>query len=96
MKKIKSSQNITLINFYKEILEANNIATVIKNYYLTGGVGDLPANEVVPELWVIDDDQYDAAKALLKSEKGSAWQCKCGEKIEGQFEQCWNCGGLRA
>lgn len=95
MKKILSSPNITVVNFYKELLASNAIETVIKNYYLSAGIGDLPANEVVPELWVINDDQYEQAKALLKSEKGPAWQCECGEKIEGQFEQCWKCGKTR-
>lgn len=95
MKKIFSSQNVSLVNFYKEILEINGIASIVKNYYLTSGIGDLPPNEVVPELWILDDQQYKQAKALLSAEKGPPWQCLCGEKIEGQFEQCWKCGHLR-
>lgn len=96
MKKMLTSQNVTLVSFYQSILESNGIKTFIKNYYLSSGVGDLPANAVFPELWILEDDQYQAAKALLLAEKESPWQCHCGEKILGQFAQCWKCGKLRA
>jgi len=95
MKKIFSSQDVALVGFYKNLLENNNIETIIKNYYLTGGIGDLPANECVPELWVLDDDKAEAATALLQVEKHSSWQCSCGEKLGGQFAECWKCGKMR-
>ncbi|MDX1900810.1 MAG: DUF2007 domain-containing protein [Gammaproteobacteria bacterium] len=95
MKKIIASQDITLMNIYKQLLEDNNIAATIKNYYLTSGIGDLPPNECVPELWILDDHQFEQAKALLKPEKNTAWQCDCGENIEGEFAQCWKCGKVR-
>jgi hypothetical protein len=22
------------------------------------------------------------------------WQCRCGELVEGGFEQCWRCGAM--
>jgi hypothetical protein len=22
------------------------------------------------------------------------WHCRCGEMVEGGFEQCWQCGAL--
>ena len=95
MKKVYASPNIAIVNLYKEILEQNGIETLMKNYYLTSGVGDLPPNECVPELWIMDDEQYENAKSLLTTNKGPAWQCECGEKIEGQFAQCWKCGQQR-
>lgn len=96
MKKILTSQNVTLVNFYKELLEQHGMTTIIKNYYLTGGIGDLPPNECVPELWIVEDDKYDEAQALLKAEKGEPWVCECGEKIGGQFGQCWKCGKVKS
>jgi hypothetical protein len=97
MKKILSSTDVLLVGFYKAILESHGIAMMIKNYYLTSGVGDLPPNECVPELWLMDDDRLEEAKALLSlnDEKDSAWQCVCGEKIASQFGQCWKCGKVR-
>jgi len=95
MKKIFTSTDISLVGFYKTILEANGITCIIKNYFLTSGIGDLPANECVPELWIMDDTKLEAAKALLTTKKDTPWQCECGEKIAGQFFQCWKCGKLR-
>ncbi len=95
MKKIFASQNITLIGFYKALLEDNGIAAIVKNYYLTSGVGDLPPNECVPELWIIEDDKWEEAKELLKTDNSTSWQCACGEKMSGQFAQCWKCGRVR-
>lgn len=95
MKKIFSSQDVTLVGFYKTLLEDNGIETMVKNYYLTGAAGDIPPNECIPELWILDDEKYDEAKALLTTDKNPPWQCECGEKISGQFAQCWQCGRLR-
>ncbi|RDI43377.1 putative signal transducing protein [Aquicella lusitana] len=95
MKKVFTSSNITLVSFYKTLLEDNGIAVIVKNYYLTGGVGDIPPNECVPELWVIDDDLLDEAMAILSTQKQTPWVCACGEKHGGQFVQCWKCGKIR-
>lgn len=95
MKKVFASSDVSLVSLYQAMLEDNDIPTIIKNYYLTSGVGDLPANECVPELWIIQDEQLDEARNLLSVEKSNSWVCKCGEKITGQFAQCWKCGNLR-
>ncbi|VVC75632.1 hypothetical protein AQUSIP_09220 [Aquicella siphonis] len=95
MEKIFSSQDITLVSFYQAMLEDNGIASIIKNYYLSGGVGDLPANACVPELWVLDDNQAQAARELLRGKTGAPWQCDCGEQMAAQFSQCWKCGRVR-
>jgi len=76
---------------------------VIKNTYLAGAVGELPPIECWPELWVVDDAEYSAAENVLEkalAPLGSVnrlWKCtKCGEEVEGQFTECWNCGWGRA
>ena len=95
MKKILSSQDIALIGLYKNLLEDNGIPTIIKNYYLTSGTGDIPPNECIPELWILEDDKLESALQLLTVEKSSSWKCECGENISGQFHQCWKCGKMR-
>lgn len=95
MKKIFSSQDVTLVSLHQSILETNGIRTFLKNYYLTGGIGDIPANAVLPELWIYDDEQYDLANSLLTKPIESPWTCRCGERIAGQFAQCWKCGTVR-
>lgn len=79
------------------LLEANDINCHLRNMSLTGGIGELPINECWPEVWVNDDSDFDSAEriirtALTTTEKNAAWQCNCGEAIEGQFEICWSCG----
>ena len=58
----------------------------------------MPLVEVWPELWVINDLDYDRAKQLIdetvvEESPHAAWKCRrCGEENEGQFSACWNCG----
>lgn len=91
-----------MIGHLKNVLEAYGIACVIKNTYLSSAVGEIPPIECWPELWVVDDARYgDAQEALeknlapLESVK-KPWQCAgCGQSVEGQFAECWNCGSMR-
>ncbi len=67
---------------------------------LTGAIGGLPLNECWPEVWVNDESDFNSAEQLIKialspAEQNEAWQCRCGESIEGQFEVCWSCGNER-
>ncbi len=56
----------------------------------------MPFVETWPQLWVVNDLDFDRATQLItsvESESPSApWRCKnCGEENEGQFAACWNC-----
>lgn len=102
MKKIFSSTNLGIAANLKNLLESQGIMTVMKNYYLTSAMGEVPPGECWPELWVIDERQYEAAVALIKenqsstAQTGAPWQCVfCGEQLEAQFTQCWQCGNSR-
>ena len=98
MQKIFSSPNLGLVAHLKNILENENIACLMKNFYLTGGAGELPPTECWLELWVIDETQLNDAQRLIKENQtipatGKPWQCSnCGEQLEAQFTQCWKCG----
>ncbi|MES1924520.1 DUF2007 domain-containing protein [Salinisphaera sp. T31B1] len=85
----------------KDVLAGHGIAAHVRNQYLWGGMGDLPAN-VYPSVWVDDEVDFAAAKALIRRfERGALahgrpWQCpNCGENLDAQFEQCWNCQAVR-
>jgi len=98
VRKLTSSESLITINHYKNILESEGIASRIKNEHLGSIVGELPFVEVWPELWVINDLDFDRAKQLIDADivnesPQSAWTCrKCGEVNEGQFAACWSCG----
>ncbi|MYB88677.1 MAG: DUF2007 domain-containing protein [Proteobacteria bacterium] len=101
MERIYSEPSPILIHHLKDILEEKGIPTIIKNEFLSGGVGELPPTEVWPELWIVDKEDGDAAQKIVqdfiqstKSLSGD-WVCAaCGEHVEGQFKVCWNCGAV--
>lgn len=98
MKKLTTTADRVMLSHYKNILETEGIDCQVKNDHLGSIVGEIPFPEVWPELWVVNDLDYDRAKQLIDGtlvdeSPHSAWNCKkCGEQNEGQFAACWNCG----
>lgn len=99
MKKVTSADSLVTINHYKNLLVSEGIAAFIRNEHLGGIVGEMPFQEVWPELWVKNDLDYDRAMQLIDSasiveESPSAvWHCtQCNAENEGQFSACWQCG----
>jgi len=102
MKKLFASQNLVEVESLKELLENNGIACMIKNQRASSLAGEVPFAEVFPELWVINDEDVDAARDLMEEQRkakdvnGSAWRCfGCGERHVGTFSACWKCGRER-
>ncbi len=98
MKKLTSADTLVTIHHYKNVLESEGIACTIRNEHLSPIAGEVPFIETWPELWVVNDLDYDRAKQLIdataidESPKRD-WKCsRCGETNEGQFAACWNCG----
>lgn len=52
----------------RSLLEANGISTYMKNEFLSGALGDLPFQEVAPQLFLLDEADLPAAKRLLENE----------------------------
>ena len=98
MKKLTSADSLVTINHYKNILESEGIPCEIRNEHLGSIMGEMPFPDVWPQLWVINDLDYDRASQLIATDSvhespQEPWQCsKCGEENEGQFSACWNCG----
>jgi len=99
MKKVFISQNLIEVEMRKEHLEQAGLRCMIKNQRSSGLAGEIPFTEVFPELWVIQDEDSDRARQLLEEvlislpSDQDTWVCVgCGERHEGQFATCWNCG----
>jgi len=99
MKRVYSEPNPIFIHQLKELLEEKGIRTIIKNEFLTGGVGELPPTEVWPELWIVDKEDKEPATKIVNNFLQSInstqnnWICRnCGQEVEGQFKLCWSCG----
>ncbi len=100
MKLLTRADNLLIATLWQQMLETAGIACEIRNRYIGAAVGELPADQVVPQIWVRDDRDVPRATALLdefRSPRASAaWCCfNCGELVEGQFYQCWNCEATR-
>ncbi len=102
MKKVYSSDSFFLVGHLRQLLEGQSIRCIAKNEFLQGGAGELPPTECWPELWIVENFQYDKAKELVEGFLSSSarisneWRCpECGEGLEGQFTACWHCGADR-
>lgn len=103
MIKVFEDFDIMLVGHYQSVLESNDIATFMKNQFGTSGAGELPFVEVVPQLWVLNEEDAPRARALIKAldedtdtESLQAWDCPgCGTRLEAAFTQCWQCSAPR-
>ena len=98
MKKLTTAASTVTIHHYRNLLEAEGIRCRIRNEHLGSVLGEIPFPETWPQLWVVNDLDYDRAKqlldaAILDESPTESWRCSaCGEENEGQFAACWNCG----
>ena len=103
MIKVFEDFDIALVGHYQSILESNGIATFMKNRFGTGGTGELPFVEVVPQLWVLNDDVEKLSRELInevdkpgREPEGEKWVCReCGTVLEAVFTHCWKCSAAR-
>ncbi len=79
-------------------LLAADIEAIMKGQFLSGGAGELPPSGLVT-LWVLDESFEDKAKAVITEYENRNQSCApaqdcagCGERVEGNFACCWNCG----
>jgi Putative prokaryotic signal transducing protein len=97
MKKVTSTDSLVTISHYRNLLESEGIAAFIRNEHLGGILGEMPFQEVWPELWVKNDLDLDRAKQLIdatitEESPTESWHCPhCGAVNEGQFAACWQC-----
>ncbi len=85
-----------------DLLGHQGIDTAILGDYLSGAIGELPA-DIYPSVWLIDVADLPRAESLLAGflaeqsrDVGASWVChRCGELIDGSFDLCWRCGGSR-
>jgi hypothetical protein len=103
MKPLHIARHATEAHLIRGYLESQGIAALVRGEYLTGGIGELPAD--VCKVWVADDREFARAQEVLghflqgdaaRAHAHERWHCaRCGEDIEGQFTDCWNCGSPR-
>jgi hypothetical protein len=103
VKQIHAARTALEAYLVRGFLDSHGIPAEVRGEFLTSGWGELPVD--VCSVWVTDDAQYEAANDLLvafmsgsyaRLYSGERWTCsRCGEKLEGQFTACWNCGAAK-
>ena len=98
MKRVYTAETLVQVVHVQNLLAANGIAAQLRNARLAGALGEIPFLETWPQLWV-DDQLFDWASQVIEAStrepvaRRSPWDCHaCGERIEGQFTECWRCG----
>ena len=102
MKLVYTAKHPTEAHLIRGMLEAENIRATVRGDQLYGAYGELP---VLPTVWIHDAAlTEDAQRVVAEFLRGGAarkygherWSCQqCGEVLEGQFTECWNCGSAR-
>ena len=94
---VYTSENRLLVGHARGLLEAQGIEVLMRNEFAAGATGEVPVFETWPELWVVNDRDYDRACGIIadafRDSAAAPWHCqRCGEENDASFEFCWNCG----
>jgi Putative prokaryotic signal transducing protein len=95
--RVAKAPNMVMATLWHDMLIAAGIEASVQRQYLQGVIGDIPPDQAALEIWIANDAQAKQARELiddLQRAPQQRWFCKCGEQIEGGFEQCWKCGAL--
>jgi len=106
MKQVYIAKDPLDAHLVKGIMEQYGIPCEIRGEELWSARGQLPLTpDTLPAIWISDDGQYEEATQLVAAyEDGTLtasagedpWKCPgCGEEIDAQFTDCWQCGANR-
>lgn len=89
--------NIALVTQAQSLIEHAGIECALRNEYAAGAIGELAPISAWPEVWIIDDRNFEEAVAVVQASQRdvseSDWQCsRCANANPGTFESCWHCG----
>ncbi len=100
MKTVYTAADPIMAGFIEGVLQNAGIRAHVLQAGLYGAAGEIPPNECWARVVVVHPDQAEQARAVIKEyleaeadPDAREWKCpRCGERIEGQFTQCWSCG----
>ena len=94
MRRLTQAPNIAIATLWADTLQQGGFSATVQRYFLSGIAGELLPDQCLPEVWLTNDAEEPAAKAMLNQLQNlpqRRWVCSCGELVEGGFEQCWQC-----
>ena len=96
MRRLQPAPNLAIATLWADLLREAGIATTVQREFSAGIAGQIPPDQALPEVWVQHDEQHARAMVLLHeltNVPARLWDCPaCKERVDGPFEQCWNCG----
>lgn len=102
MLKLTRAPNAVIGQHWVNVLAAAGIDCELHNRYLNGALGEIPADQCAPELWLVDERDEQLARRILDAAQSGPppgapkWRCgACDEMLEAQFTACWRCGAAR-
>lgn len=101
MHHVYQAENLLDAQLVQDALQDSGIDATINGVYLSGAIGELPA-DATPSVWVVDAGDVAQARSIIRELLENAagtegdWRCgKCGEQCEASFQFCWQCGAGR-
>jgi hypothetical protein len=100
MKLLMRCEHAIAAAHYAGALRAAGIDCEVRNTVLSGALGEIPFLECAPQIWIrhaLDEARaHERIEQLRSPVAGDPWTGRqCGETLEPQFTQCWNCGAPR-
>jgi hypothetical protein len=96
MKRLTQAPNLAVATLWADMLSHAGIAATVQRMYASSIAGELPPDQALPEVWISEDGELEQARVLLHELRHPVhrhWVCReCHERVDGPFEQCWNCG----
>ncbi len=98
MKKIYSAANLIEAQIMLDLLGHSGIRARLFNENAQGGLGEIPFTHAYPEVWVINDSDFERGRAVAKNYDNAPVEvgiliCRgCGEENPRNFKLCWHCG----
>jgi hypothetical protein len=96
VKRLTQAPNIAIASLWADLLNQAGITANVQRFFASSIAGEIPPDQAMPEVWILDEDQFAQARQLLDDLRQAPqrrWVCRsCQELVEGAFEQCWNCG----
>ena len=98
MRRVYTAATLPEAHLILQQLESVGIKARVFNENAQGAIGELPVTDTWPDIWIVQNHQFPAARAVIEryeSSSESELLCNsCGEFSPSRFEVCWQCGAV--
>ena len=98
MRRVYTAATLPEAHLILQQLESVGIKARVFNENAQGAIGELPVTDTWPDVWIVQNYQFRAARAVIECYESSSENellCNsCGEISPGRFEVCWQCNAV--